>query len=184
MRRGQPLSGDELALLRRNPLAAALLERLVLIDEAGAIGLFRAEDWLAGGPLTASGCASAGGRRRAPLYAGADRAAGRLAGRDRSAADRAALQAGLPRAVLLTPAELEAGYASGRLAGRRLKSRQAIAVLANLGWLIEGYGTVPKPFYDLGYAAHFETGGYGYYGDDDDGATTGTLAFWPLSGRY
>ena len=44
MRSGQPLSVDELALLRRNPLATALLERLVLVDAAGAVGLFRAED--------------------------------------------------------------------------------------------------------------------------------------------
>src|SRR5207249_7416594 len=44
MRSGQPLGPDELALLQRNPLATALLERLVLIDEAGAVGLFRSAD--------------------------------------------------------------------------------------------------------------------------------------------
>jgi hypothetical protein len=82
---------------------------------------------------------------------------------------------------LVTPAELAAGYASGRLAGRRLKNQQALAVLANLGWLIDGYGTVSKPLYQLGYAAHFETGGYGY---GDDSATSGSLAFWPLERRY
>src|SRR5437879_6588604 len=44
MRSGQPLGPDELALLQRNPLATALLERLVLIDASGAVGLFRATD--------------------------------------------------------------------------------------------------------------------------------------------
>jgi hypothetical protein len=80
----------------------------------------------------------------------------------------------------LTPAEAQAGYESARLAGRRLKSRQALAVLANLGWIVDRYGSVHKPFYDLGYDAHFTTGGY----DDDEAeadATTGTLSFWPLN---
>src|SRR5262249_4127062 len=44
MRRGHRLNADELALLSRNPLAVELLERLVLVDEAGACGLFRNED--------------------------------------------------------------------------------------------------------------------------------------------
>lgn len=44
MTRGQPIVPEELALLQRNSLATALLERLVLIDEAGAVGLLCAED--------------------------------------------------------------------------------------------------------------------------------------------
>lgn len=44
MRHGQPLDGDEIALLSRNPLAVRQLERLVLVDDNGAAGLFRAEE--------------------------------------------------------------------------------------------------------------------------------------------
>src|SRR5439155_25986942 len=44
MRTGLAISADELGLLRRNPLAAGLLERLVAVDEAGACGLVRLED--------------------------------------------------------------------------------------------------------------------------------------------
>jgi hypothetical protein len=88
---------------------------------------------------------------------------------------------------LLTPAEAMAEFSSGRFAGRRLKGAQSIAVLANLGWVVRDGYQVSKPFYDLGYAAHFVTGTYGYYGGDGDdwGGTTGELTFWPLNqSRY
>jgi len=181
MRRGQPLSSDELALLSRNPLAAELLERLVLVDEAGACGLFRSDD----GSL--EGCY--GERVR---ISGAVSIAhsytlmqmGLLADWQAELVRRQIVQPFrqvFRELYTITPAELQDGYASGRLAGRRLKSRQALAVLANLGWQISAYGTVHKPFYDLGYAAHFETGDYGY--DEDAAGTSGALTFWPLDQR-
>jgi Domain of unknown function (DUF4132)/Family of unknown function (DUF5724) len=181
MRRGQPLNSDELALLRRNPLAAGLLERLVLMDEAGACGLFCADD----GALV--GC-----RGERVRISGAVTVVhpytlmqmGLLADWQAEIVRQQLVQPFrqiFRELYLVTPAELEAGYESGRLAGRRLKNQQALAVLANLGWLIDDYSTVYKPFYDLGYAAHFETGGYGY---GDDSATSGSLSFWPLEQRY
>lgn len=186
MRAGQPLSSDELALLRRNRLATALLERLVLIDEAGAIGLFRGED-----------CSLEGVYGERVLIAGAVTIAhpytlaqaGLLADWQAEIVRRQIVQPFkqiFRELYLLTPAEQAAVHASARLAGRRLKGRQAIAVLANLGWEVDGYETVRKPFYDLGFAAHFQTGSYrDYYSDDDDdGATTGVLTFWPLKREY
>jgi hypothetical protein len=177
MRSAQALTGDELALLRRNPLAAGLLERLILIDEAGACGLFCADD----GSLV--GC-----RDERVRITGAVTVAhpytllqlGLLADWQAEIVRRQIVQPFrqvFREIYLVTPAELDASYASGRLAGRQLKNQQALAVIANLGWLFDGYGTVFKPFYQLGYAAHFETGGYGY---GDESATTGSLAFWPL----
>jgi hypothetical protein len=181
MRRGQPLSAEELALLCRNPLALQLLERLVLIDEAGACGLLHAED----GSL--EGCY---GERV------------RISGGVSIAHSYTLMQMGLlndwqseimrrqlvqpfrqvfREIYTITPAELLACYSSGRLAGRSLKNRQALAVLANLGWRLDDYGSVTKPLYDLGYAAHFETGGYS--DDEEATTTTGAITFWPLDQR-
>jgi hypothetical protein len=177
MRYAQALTVEELALLRRNPLAAGLLERLVLIDEAGACGLFCAED----GSLV--GCHDERVRITGTVTVAHPYALMRMGLLADWQAEIVRRQIVQPfrqvfrEIYLVTPAELEAAYASGRLAGRRLKNQQALAVLANLGWLFDGYGTVYKPFYQLGYAAHFETGGYGY---GDDTATSGSLAFWPL----
>src|SRR5581483_1509652 len=180
MRNQQPLAPDELALLGRNQLAAALLERLVLIDSAGAVGLFRAADMslegVYGERVKITGSATI-------AHPSALLRLGLLADWQAEIVRRQLIQPFrqiFREIYLLTPAEIEARYVSARLAGRRLKGRQATAVLANLGWLIDGYGEVRKPFYELGYGAQFETGAY-YGGDEaDDGATTGTLAFWPL----
>ncbi len=181
MRSDQPLSGEELALLRRNPLAVSLLERLVLLDESGACGLFRAAD------STLEGTHG----ERVPI-SGAVRIAHPytllqhewLADWQAEIVRREIVQPFkqvFREVYVITPAELEAAFASARLAGRQLKGRQAAAVLANLGWLVDG-ASVRKPLYALGYAAHFETGSYGGYANDDDdaSATTGRLEFWPL----
>ena len=45
MRSGQPLDLRKARLLRRNPLATALLERLVLIDAAGAVDCSGRRTW-------------------------------------------------------------------------------------------------------------------------------------------
>jgi hypothetical protein len=180
MRRDQPLSPDELALLRRNSLAVALLSRLVLLDEAGACGLFSPEDNTLEGTLG----------ERVPI-SGAVRIAhpytleqqGWLSSWQSEIVRREIVQPFkqvFRELYVITPAEVEAGFASGRLAGRRLKGRQAMAVLANLGWLVDGYD-IRKPLYELGYAAQFRTGTYGGYHDgEDDTGTTGALEFWPL----
>ncbi|MCU0493252.1 MAG: DUF4132 domain-containing protein [Chloroflexaceae bacterium] len=186
MRRGQPLSADELALLRRNPLAVALLETLVLVDEAGAIGLYRADDNTLEGShgerVPVSGAVTI-----AHPYALVQLDV--LANWQTELVRRQVVQPFkqvFRELYVITPAEEEAAYSSGRLAGRRLRGRQATAVLANLGWQIDGYGTVRKPFHQLGIVAHFAAGtGYGYYDDDDgDQATTGALEFWPLKQEY
>jgi hypothetical protein len=180
MRTGQPLAPEELALLRRNPLAVALLERLVLIDAAGAVGLFRSED----GSLE-------GTRGERVLLSGPVTIAhphtlsqqGLLTDWQTEITRRQIVQPFkqiFRELYILTPAEREARYASGRLAGRRMRGRQASAVLANLGWSIEDYGSVYRPFYQHGISASFETGGY--YGGDDS-ATTGRLVFWHLHAR-
>ncbi|HYF63560.1 MAG TPA: DUF4132 domain-containing protein, partial [Herpetosiphonaceae bacterium] len=180
MRRDQPLSPDELALLRRNHLAVALLSRLVLLDEAGACGLFRAEDNTLEGTLG----------ERVPI-SGAVRIAhpyvleqqGWLGSWQSEIVRREIVQPFkqvFRELYVITPAEVEAAFSSGRLAGRRLKGRQAMAVLANLGWLVDGYH-IRKPIYELGYAAQFHTGAYGgYYDGDDDTGITGALEFWPI----
>lgn len=180
MRRDQPLSPDELALLRRNSLAVALLSRLVLLDEAGACGLFCAEDNTLEGTLG----------ERVPIT-GAVRIAhpyvleqqGWLSSWQSEIVRREIVQPFkqvFRELYVITPAEVEAAFSSGRLAGRRLKGRQTMAVLANLGWLVDGYA-IRKPLYELGYAAQFHTGAYGgYYEGDDDTGTTGALEFWPL----
>ncbi len=180
MRRGDQLSAEELAILRRNPLAVALLERLVLRDAAGACGLFRAADNSLEGyhddrvPIT--GAVSIAH----PYDLAQD---GTLGDWQNEIVRRQIVQPFkqvFRELYLLTPAESQAEYSSSRFAGRRLKGRQSTAVLANLGWLVgDGYA-VSKPFYDLGFAASFETGTYAYYGDDDFGGTTGALTFWPL----
>jgi hypothetical protein len=181
MRSGQPLEPDELALLRRNPLAAVLLERLVLIDEAGAVGLFRAADMALEG---AHG-------ERVQLSGSVTVAHPLLLAENRLLADWQAeiirrqivqpFKQVFREQYVLTPAEESATYASARLAGRRMRGRQAMAVLANLGWIVDGDGTVRKPFYTHGFAAHFEAGTYyDRYDGQDDRATTGALTFWPL----
>ncbi|MDQ5851503.1 MAG: DUF4132 domain-containing protein, partial [Chloroflexota bacterium] len=187
MRRGDPLRPDELSILMRNPLAVALLERLVLQDEAGAFGLFRAEDSSLEG-YHGERVRISGAVRIAHPY---DLAQADVLGDWQTEIVRRQIVQPFKQVFrelyLLTPAEAEAGYSSQRFAGRRLKGRQAAAVLANLGWQIDGGDGVHKPLYDLGYAAHFETGSYWYYGDDGDdiGGTTGTLTFWPLNvSRY
>lgn len=176
MRGGQPLSPEELALLRRSPLAVALLERLVLIDAAGAVGLFRGQD----GSLE-------GTRGERVLISGAVTVAhahtlaqqGLLADWQTEIVRRQIVQPFkqvFRELYVLTPAEREARYSSGRLAGRRMRGRQASAVLANLGWVIDGYGEASRPFYQHGFSACFHTGDF--YGDQDDGTTTGQLVFW------
>ena len=177
MRGGQPLAPEELALLRRNPLAVALLERLVLIDAEGAVGLFRSEDGslegtrgervLLSGPVTI-----------AHPYTLSQQ--GLLADWQTEITRRQIVQPFkqiFRELYVLTPAERESRYVSGRLAGRRMRGRQASAVLANLGWSVEGYGSVHRPFYQHGVSASFETGGY--HGEDDS-ATTGQLVFWHM----
>jgi hypothetical protein len=55
-------------------------------------------------------------------------------------------------------------------------------VLANLGWVADGAGTARKLFHEQGFSAHFETGSFFSYGDDDDaGGVTGGLSFWPIT---
>lgn len=175
MRDGQPLSPEELALLRRSPLAVALLERLVLIDAAGAVGLFRNQD----GSLE-------GTRGERVLISGAVTVAhaytlaqqSLLADWQTEIMRRQIVQPFkqvFRELYVLTPAEREARYSSGRLAGRRMRGRQASAVLANLGWVIDGYGEASRPFYQHGFSACFHTGDF--YGEDD-AATTGQLVFW------
>ncbi|HEY1013606.1 MAG TPA: DUF4132 domain-containing protein [Herpetosiphonaceae bacterium] len=181
MRRDQPLSPEELDLLCRNPLAVNLLERLVLVDEAGACGLLRAgERALEGthGELVRI----TGSARIAHAYGLARE--GLLADWQTEIVRRGIVQPFrqiFRELYILTPAEITAQYSSARLAGRGLKGRQASAFLANLGWLING-SEVRKPFYDLGFEARFNTGAYDWYGygDDDATATTGLLEFWPL----
>ena len=181
MRSGQPLGPDELALLQRNPLAAALLERLVLIDAAGAIGLFRSADasleGVHGERVRVNGAVTVAHPLRLAET-------GLLADWQAEIVRRQIVQPFkqvFREQYVLTPAEASASYTSARLAGRRMRGRQAMAVLANLGWIIDGDGTVRKPFYEHGFAAHFETGAYfDRYEDQDDRATTGALAFWPL----
>ena len=187
MRRGDALSGEELDILRREPLAVALLERLVLRDEAGAFGLFRSED-----------CSLEGYHGERIPVAGRvwiahpyDLAQAATLGDWQAEVVRREIVQPFKQVFrelyLLTPAEVAAGVQSSRFAGRRLKGRQSTAVLANLGWLIGGGDEVNKPFYDLGFAAYFETGAGWYYGDegDDWGGVTGALTFWPLdANRY
>jgi hypothetical protein len=184
MRTGQPLSQEEIALLRRNPLAVALLESLVLIDSNGAIGLFRAED------LTVEGVRG----ERVPLSGTVTIAhpytlakAGLLNNWQTELVRRQLTQPFkqiFREVYMITPAELDSAYSSARVAGRQMRGRQAIAVLANLGWQIDGYGSVRKAFYQLGFAAQFEAGtAYDYYDyeDNDHHATTGGLSFWPVT---
>jgi hypothetical protein len=181
MRSGQPLQSDELALLQRNPLATALLERLVLVDAAGAVGLFQATDGslegVHGERIHLSGAVTVAH----PLLLAET---GLLADWQADIIRRQIVQPFkqvFREQYVLTPAEVSATYASARLAGRRMRGRQAMAVLANLGWVIDGDGTVRKPFYTHGFAAHFEAGAYyDRYDDQDDRAITGALAFWPL----
>jgi hypothetical protein len=181
MRSGQPLQPDELALLQRNPLAAALLERLVLIDAAGAVGLFRAADMalegVHGERVRLNGAVTVAH----PLLLAET---GLLADWQAEIIRRQIVQPFkqvFREQYVLTPAEVSATYASARLAGRRMRGRQAMAVLANLGWIVDGDGTVRKPLYAQGFAAHFEAGTYyDRYDDQDDRATTGALTFWPL----
>src|SRR5262249_22988895 len=181
MRSGQPLHPDELVLLQRNPLATALLERLVLIDESGAVGLFQAADasleGVHGERLHLGGAVTVAH----PLLLAES---GLLADWQAEIIRRQIVQPFkqvFREQYVLTPAEASAAYSSARLAGRRMRGRQATAVLANLGWIIDGYGTVHKPFYEHGFAAHFETGAYfDRYDEQDDRATTGALEFWPL----
>jgi hypothetical protein len=181
MRSGQPLDPDELALLRRNPLATALLERLVLIDEAGAVGLFRAADMALEGAHGERVHLSGAVTVAHPLLLAE---AGLLADWQTEIVRRQIVQPFkqvFREQYVLTPAELSATYISARLAGRRMRGRQAMAVLANLGWIVDGGGTVRKPFYTHGFGAHFEAGAsYDRYDDQDDQATTGALTFWPL----
>jgi hypothetical protein len=181
MRSGQPLRPDELALLKRNPLAAGLLERLVLIDESGAVGLFRAADasleGVHGERVQLSGAVTVAH----PLLLAE---VGLLADWQAEIIKRQIVQPFkqvFREQYVLTPVEASATYSSARLAGRRMRGRQAMAVLANLGWVIDSYGTVRKPFYEHGFAAQFQTGAYfDRYDEGDDRATTGALEFWPL----
>lgn len=180
MRSGQALSRDELILLRRNPVAVALLERLILIDAAGAVGMFRAEDMSLEGVhgervLIGASVTVAHALTLADLGLLADWQAAVVAAQVVQPFKQV-----FREIYRVTPAELQATYSSARLAGRRMKGRQATAVLANLGWSLDGYGGVRKPFYDLGFAAEFEAGSGYVYGEEDDGTTTGALAFWPL----
>jgi hypothetical protein len=181
LRSGQPLESDELALLRRNPLATALLERLVLVDAAGAVGLFRAADMALEGVHGERVHLSGAVTVAHPLLL---TEAGLLADWQTEIIRRQIVQPFkqvFREQYVLTPAELSATYSSARLAGRRMRGRQAMAVLANLGWLVDGGGTVRKPFYAHGFAAHFEAGAYyERYDDQDDRAITGALTFWPL----
>ncbi|GAB4210294.1 MAG: hypothetical protein OHK0022_43090 [Roseiflexaceae bacterium] len=175
MRSGQQLAPEELALLRRNPLATSLLEQLVLIDAAGAVGLYRAED-----------NSLEGARGERVLVNGAVTIAhpyalaqlNLLADWQTEIVARQIVQPFkqvFRELYLITPAELAARTSSARLSGRQMKGRQAAAVLANLGWTIDGYGHVTKPFYNQGFSASFYTGAYFY--DEDDTATTGQLFF-------
>jgi len=181
MRSGQPLRPDELALLQRNPLAAGLLERLVMVDQAGAVGLFRSEDasleGIHGERVHISGAVSVAH----PLLLVE---IGLLVDWQAEIIKRQIVQPFkqvFREQYLLTPAEASATYSSARLAGRHMRGRQAMAVLANLGWIVDSYGTVRKPFYEHGFAAQFQTGAYfDRYDDQDDRATTGALEFWPL----
>lgn len=180
MRHGQPLTIDEVTLLRDNPIASALLENLVLIDEAtGACGLFRAADSSLEGihseriPITGNVLIA---------HAYTLEQAGLLADWQAEIVRRQVVQPFkqvFRELYVITPAEESAGYASARLDGRPLKSRQALAILANLGWVIDGFGLARKPFYQLGYAAHVELDEW-YAEGVDSGATMGTLSFWPL----
>jgi hypothetical protein len=181
MRSGQPLEPDELALLQRNPLATALLERLVLIDQAGAVGLFRATDMALEGVHGERVHLSGAVTVAHPLLLAENRL---LADWQAEIVRRQIVQPFkqvFREQYVLTPAELSATFVSARLAGRQMRGRQAMAVLANLGWIIDSDGTVRKPFYTHGFAAHFEAGAYYDRSDDqDDRATTGALTFWPL----
>ncbi len=183
---GEPLSAEELDLLRTNPIAVALLERLVLIDADGAVGLYRADDQSLEG-LHGERVRLRGAATVAHPYALATR--GLLADWQAEVVRRQIVQPFkqvFRELYVLTPAEATAGYASLRLAERRLRGRQAAAVLANLGWVLEG-ALARRPFSRDGIAAHFETGtyqGYGYDPDEtDDAAMTGSLTFWPLRGE-
>jgi|GEM_PF-3480881 len=186
MRRGEALSIEELALLRRNPLASALLERLVLRTAGDIFGLYRAED------NSLEGYREERVLIDGPVYIAHPYDLAEAGVLDKWQAEIVRRQLVQPfkqvfrELYVITPAELTARYASSRVAGRRLKGRQATAVLANLGWQVDGGGTVSKPFYELGYQATFETGSYYYYGEDDDdyGAPTGELEFWPLNWQY
>lgn len=183
MRNAEPISPEELTLLRANPIALAQLERLVLVDAAGAVGLYRAEDnsleGLHGERVPVSG----------PLTIAHAYTLGRLGLLEAWQGEVVRRRIVQPfkqvfrELYLLTPAEVEAGYASGRLAGRQMRGRQAAAVLSNLGWVVDG-SIARRAFRHYGLEARFETGDYWAYGfassDDDEPARTGALSFWPL----
>ncbi len=178
MRRGTKLTADELALLRRSPLAVALLERLVLIDEAGAIGLFSGEDGALIGLYGERVLIHGGATIAHPLTL---QEADALNSWQAEIVRRQIVQPFkqiFREIYVITPAEREAVFSSGRLASRRMRGQQATAVLANLGWICE-YSSADKFFHDLNLVAHFESGTF-YY--DDDAATTGALSFSKL--RY
>jgi hypothetical protein len=180
MRTEQALQPEELALLRSNPLAVDLLERLVLIDEAGSLGLFRAED-----------CSLEGRFGERVLIQGSVRVVhayhlamlGELHAWQREIVQRQVVQPFkqvFRELYLLTPAEENAVYASNRLAGRQLKGRQMMAVLANMGWR-SNYSQLQKSFYEHGFAAYFEVDHVNIYNNDIDNPTqSGALYFLPL----
>ena len=183
MRLGHTLSPEEQQLLRESPVASSILERLVVLDAAGACGLYRAGDHalegVYGERVPISGAISIAH----PLH---------LAELDLLRDwQRAIVQHQLVQPFkqlfreqyVLTPAEAEAGYSSARLAGRRMKGRQALAVLANLNWVTEYGGSVEKRFYEQGLVARFQTNAFDYY-NTDDASTTGMLEFWPLQRGY
>jgi hypothetical protein len=183
MRNVEPLSPEELALLRANPIAVAQLERLVLVDAAGAVGLYRAEDssleGLHGERVPVSGPVTIAHPYALAQLGLLERWQGEVVRRRIVQPFKQVFR----ELYLLTPAEVEAGFVSGRLAGRQMRGRQAAAVLANLGWVVEG-PIASRAFYRYGLQATFETGHYWEYGyapgDDEEPARTGALTFWPL----
>lgn len=180
MRNNDPLSPEELDLLRANPIAADQLSRLVLIDAAGAVGCYCPEGQSLAG-LDGKRVPISGAVHVAHPYTLAQ--LGLLEAWQTAIVQRRIVQPFkqvFRELYVLTSAEIAAGYASGRLAGRRIRTRQALAILSNLGWVIDG-ANVERPSYHHGIAAHMVIND----GGADDGinettSVTGEVCFWPL----
>jgi hypothetical protein len=176
---GEPLGRDDLAALACLPVAAALLERLILRADEGATGLFEPATLTLRG-LDGAAVPVADRARIAHPYHLFE--AGELAAWQREIVRRRVVQPfkqAFRELYLLTPAEEATTTYSGRFAGHLLDARVASRLFPARGWQIEAseVATPSRSFPGAGLEATFHFADAGHFLAENDTITSDRIAF-------
>ncbi len=174
---GEPFSTAEVASLRNIPVAAAVLEGLVVLDSAGTTARLTTDGFadMSGGLIDLDGGLTV------PHPVVLDERHELAVWQRRLVSDRVVqpFQQAFRAHYRLTPVELDDGYVSGRFAGHVIDTGRATALFVGREWVLpqdEG-GEVSKRFASLGLTAVWELADVGHHLAETVSVGTGGIFF-------